>query len=109
MPGARDYSWLREWRIKSESYNIPEESIIITKTEYEQILLMKDTGDNLDFDGDIEDGEYHGYVTGGFQRMYKGVSMEDIRNVCTLSKVELEKILSTQKVGDIENRVLGWF
>lgn len=108
-PGIKDYSWLREWRIKSASYNLPEDSIIITKTDYEQILLMKDTGDDFDFDGDIEDGEYHGYVTGGFQRMYKGVSMEDIRNVCTLSKVELEKILSTQKPGDIENRVLGWF
>lgn len=108
MPGIKDYSWLREWRIKSESYNLPEDSIIITKTECEQILLMKDT-DVIDFDGDIEDGEYHGYVTGGFQRVYKGVSMEDIRNVCALSKVELENILSTQKVGDIENRVLGWF
>ena len=109
VPDTRDYSWLREWRIKSASYNLSVDCIIITKTEYEQILLMKDTCDSFDFDGDIEDGEYHGYVTSGFERMYKGVSMEEIRNVCTLSKVGLEKILSTQKVGDIENRTLGWF
>lgn len=109
MPDAKDYSWLREWRIKSESYDIPKECIVITKTENEQSLLMKDTGDDFDFDGDIEDGEYHGYVTGSFQRIYRGVSMENIQKICTFSKAELEKILSNQKVGDVEERNLGWF
>lgn len=34
-PGIRDYTWLREWRIKSASYSLPVDCIIVTKTEYE--------------------------------------------------------------------------
>ena len=107
-PKVNDYSWLREWRLKSDVFSLPKDTIVITKTDYEQILLMRDTGDVFDFDGDIEDGEYHSYVTGGFERLYKGISMEDIQNVCMLSKAELENILMTQKPGDVENRFLGW-
>ena len=104
-----DYSWLREWRLKSEVFSLPKDTIVITKTDYEQIQLMKDTGDDLDFDGDVEDGEYHGYVTGGFERLFKGISMEDIQNVCMLSKAELEYILATQIIGGVESKIPGWF
>lgn len=110
LPYKNDYTWLREWRLKQSSFELlPKECIIITKTESEQTMLMKDTGDDLDFDGDIDDGELHGCVTGQFLRIFRGISMEDIKNVCKYSKNELEQILSSQKTGDVETRMLGYF
>lgn len=109
IPNCIDYSWLREWRLKMKELKIPiDNSIVITQTDKEQLELMQCT-DEFDFDGDIDDGEFHGYATCGFERKYKGVSMEDIKEVCNLSKSDLYKLLIKQNIGDVENRNLGYF
>ena len=109
-PKVSDYTWLREWRIKANTLKLfPSGCIVITKTDYEQTLLMRDIGEDFDIDGDIDDGEFHGYVKGEFERVYKGVSMESIRNVCLLSNKELNNILDTQTIGESETQLLGYF
>lgn len=108
-PDEKDYSWLREWRLKIKEFKLPiEDCIVITKTDHEQLELMQCT-DDIDFDGDIDDGEFHGYATCGLERKYKGVSMENIKEVCDLSKSDMFKLLSKQNIGDVDNRILGYF
>ena len=110
IPNIKDYTWLREWRLKQKMYVLCKEDIIvITKRKSDKLCLMKDTGEPFDFDGDIDDGELHGEVTGEFMRIYKMVSLEEIRDICFLSKSVLDKLLSNQTFGEKETVSLGGF
>ena len=110
IPGVKDYTWLREWRLKKDIFKLPtNDLIIITKTDIEQTALMESTSTEFVFDVNIEDREPHGNVSGEFKRMYIGISMEEIKNLCYLSKAEMTKILSEQYIGEIEDRFLGYF
>lgn len=110
IPKIKDYTWLREWRLPKTYLNfVPEDIIVIIKTSDDALSLMEDTGTPFDFDGDVDDGEFHGFVTGEFKRLYKTISIEDIRDICMLKKEELNKLISSQNVGEAETINLGWF
>lgn len=109
-PDVYDYSWLREWRLNQREYIFNNEDIIvILKQKSDEQYLMSDTGDLFDFDGDVDDGEFHGEVTGDFIRTYKTISLEEIRDFCFLSKSELNRLLSKQTLGEKETLFLGGF
>lgn len=110
IPEIKDYSWLREWRLPQNNliFN-PDEIIVITKTNIEAHSLMETSEDPFDFDGDIGDGQFHGYVSAELRRIYKTISLEDIRNICTLSKKELNTLIASQNIGETETTFLGCF
>lgn len=110
-PNEYDYSWLREWRIKTSQVLINEDNaIVIAKDEEELFKLTYDLGD-IDFDGDVEDNGsvFHGFAEGRFTRKYKGVSLDEINQANGMSKSELEETLSNQIPGEEEGRSLGTF
>lgn len=110
-PNEYDYSWLREWRIKTSQVLINEDNaIVIAKDEEELFNLTYDLGD-IDFDGDVEDNGsvFLGFAEGRFTRKYKGVSLDEINQANGMSKSELEETLSNQIPGEEEGRSLGTF
>lgn len=110
-PNEYDYSWLREWRIKTSQVLINEDNaIVIAKDEEELFNLTYDLGD-IDFDGDVEDNGsvFLGFAEGRFTRKYKGVSLDEINQANGMSKSELEETLSNQIPGEEEGRSLGNF
>lgn len=110
-PNEYDYSWLREWRIKTSQVLINEDNaIVIAKDEEELFNLTYDLGD-IDFDGDVEDNGsvFLGFAEGRFTRKYKGVSLDEINQANGMSKSELEETLSNQIPGEEEGRSLGSF
>ncbi len=110
-PNEYDYSWLREWRIKTSQVLINEDNaIVIAKDEEELFNLTYDLGD-IDFDGDVEDNGsvFLGFAEGKFTRKYKGVSLDEINQANGMSKSELEETLSNQIPGEEEGRSLGNF
>lgn len=110
-PNEYDYSWLREWRIKTSQVLINEDNaIVIAKDKEELFNLTYDLGD-IDFDGDVEDNGsvFFGFAEGRFTRKYKGVSLDEINQANGMSKNELEETLSNQIPGEEEGRSLGNF
>lgn len=110
IPEIKDYSWLREWRLPQKCFTFnPDDVIVFTKTIGEAHILMEITEDPFDFDGDVDDGEFHGYVTAELRKQYKTISMEDIRSVCMLDKEELNTLILSQNIGVTETINLGNF
>lgn len=112
IPNIKDFSWLREWRIKEKEIQLDRDNcFIITKTKDELNELL--FGDNqildVEFDGCVADGQFWGSATGIFSRAFKGISFEDLEELNKLSKAELENLLSTQSLDDTEERGLGGF
>lgn len=86
-----DFSWLREWRIKCNYIKFkPEHVIVITRTNDEQLLLHKVIIDNPDNYSEIDESMID------FQRVYRGVSLEEIENSIK-SKRNLAELLESQK------------
>lgn len=86
-----DFSWLREWRIKCNFIKFkPEHIIVITRTNDEQLLLHKVIIDNPDNYSEIDESMID------FQRIYRGVSLEEIENSIK-SKSDLVELLESQK------------
>lgn len=86
-----DFSWLREWRIKCNFIKFkPEHIIVITRTNDEQLLLHKVIIDNPDNYSEIDESMID------FQRIYRGVSLEEIENSIK-SKRDLVELLESQK------------
>lgn len=112
IPNIKDFTWLREWRLKESVLELePENSFIITKTkgEYESVAFSDDRFADIDFDGCVEDGQFWGTATGYFERGYKGISIEDIVEFNKLSKVEVDNIITKQDFDDTIGRNLGSF
>jgi hypothetical protein len=111
-PTKRDYSWLREWRIKAPFVELtPDNCFIITKTkdENESLTFSDDNLSDIEFDGCVSDGQFVGYATGYFNRGLKGLSIEDIFDISKLSKKEFEELIQTQSFDDSVGRSLGSF
>jgi hypothetical protein len=109
---VKDFSWLREWGIKSKEIKLDKENcFIITKTKEElhKITFSDNQIIDVEFDGCIADGQFWGSATGIFSRAFKGISFEDIEELNNLSKVELDKLLISQNLHDIEERGIGGF
>lgn len=114
IPNVRDFSWLREWRIKANELPLDNslDFFVITKTKAELISFAFDTEDigDIEIDGDVEDGsEFHGYAYTTIPRKYKGVSFEDIRELNLLSKHQMNILLKNQNSSDTEKMSLGGF
>ncbi len=108
-PNIHNFSWLREWRIPLKEIELTSEnSIVITSKKEEKEILMDFNG-NIDFDGCIEDGEFHGYALGDFLQTFKHMSIDEIDEYNNLSKFQLEQIISSQNLDEIETRNLGCF
>lgn len=111
-PGVKDFTWLREWRIKEEKLELNSENFfIITKTEAELYDHMFNPEDILDveFDGCVADGGYMGTATGITARRFKGVSIQVLEKLQQMKKDEIEKILNNQDFADTWGVNLGGF
>lgn len=87
----RDFSWLREWRIKGDKLSFSNTGImVITKTNEEQSLLCCRLVDNAPKDYEGNDGAFV-----DIEREYLGVSMEDI--ISFNSKDDLIDLLISQQ------------
>lgn len=107
IPNKLDFSWLREWRINSSKINLdPQYMFVITNQDVERSIVLNQTG-NIDFDGCIEDGEFHGYALGDFELLYRQVSLECIKSGEIQSKIQLEGKLNNQIINQIETHSLG--
>lgn len=112
IPNIKDFTWLREWRLKSNLLDLTKENcFIITKTkeEYESVAFSDDCIDDIDFDGCVDDGQFVGTATGYFERGFKGISIEDIVEFNKLSKSEVDKMIDKQDFNDTVGRNLGGF
>ena len=114
IPNIRDFSWLREWRIKACKVCLEDklDFFIITNTSEELTAFTFDSENigNIEFDGDVEDGgEFHGYAYTSIPRNNRGISFEGIRSLNLLSKHEVHKLLSEQSFEDTEKMSLGGF
>ena len=75
-----DYTWLREWRIKGNSFDFsmisPDDIIVIapTKRDLAQLVLENEL-DELDFD--FEDGLCHPYPIYSLARAWKVITLEE--------------------------------
>ena len=109
IPGTKDFTWLREWRLKAGVLNLnPENSFIITRTKSEcEAIAFDDI--NIEFDGCVSDGQYCGTVVGNFKRNFKGISIEDIDEFNKLSKIEVDKMIQKQNLDETVNVDLGSF
>lgn len=112
VPKVKDFSWLREWRIKSKEIKLDNENCFIvtrTKEELNKIIFSDNQIIDVEFDGCIADGQFWGSATGIYSRAFKGISFEDIKELNNLSKAELDKLLMLQNLYDTEERGLGGF
>ncbi|AOW11055.1 hypothetical protein [Flavobacterium gilvum] len=111
-PQIRDFSWLREWRINKKELELDKDNFFVitkTKKELEEIVFDKSNIIDIEFDGDVADGQFCGFATGIIGRSFKGISIEDIEDFNKLSKEELEIILSNQNLDDTSGTNLGSF
>lgn len=107
-PNVHDFSWLREWRAPQKEIELTSDNcVVVTLKKEEQEILMY--FNDIDFDGCIEDGDFHGYAVGDFIQTFKHISIEEIDEHNNLSKYQLENIISNQKLDEIETRNLGYF
>ena len=94
-----DFSWLREWRIRTARLELNYNNCIAIVDTRNDIWDMKDIF--LDFedmiiDAEPEDGGCTTFYTGKYKRKFKVISMEDIKEINILSKQELNKLLEEQ-------------
>lgn len=112
IPNIKDFTWLREWRIRKSIVDLtPQNSFIVTNTkeEYEVIAFNDENITDIDMDGCVADGQFCGTAIGYFERGFKGISIEDIDELNNLSKSEVDNIIKNQDFNDTIGRNLGSF
>jgi hypothetical protein len=110
-PTTRDFSWLREWRVETDKIELnKDDCFIITKTK-EELALEFDNEDigEIEFDGCVADGQFHGYAYTTVPRRFKGVSLEEIIEYNSLSKEQIATILAAKEFTDKKDVNLGGF
>lgn len=109
VPGVSDYTWLREWRIPKPRVDLSfADCFIVTKTKIELNEVMYDLEDfDIDIDGCVTDGQFDGYAVATSGRRFKGVSLEDLSELESMSKAELQKHLGQQTEADVVRFNLG--
>ncbi|WP_106917107.1 hypothetical protein [Chryseobacterium aurantiacum] len=111
-PNEKDFSWLREWRLNSKNLELlKEHTIFITKNKSELDYFTFNEADIIDieFDGCVADGQFWGEAYGVIERSFKGVSIEEIREINKISKEEFHKILDAQSFDETGGVNLGGF
>lgn len=109
-PNVRDYSWLREWRLKEKQIKLDStNSYIITQhiDELDSALFHDENIVDVEFEWSMEDGRRCGDATGIFKRTFRGISFEDLEKIKTLSKADLDKIINEQGFDDTIEKGLG--
>lgn len=97
----RDFQWLREWRIKGDTFdfsNISTDDIIIiapTTEDLEKIVASQEF-DELDFE--FDHGKTFPYPIYKLSREWKGVSFEMLSSYS--SDNELERVTDSQEIGE---------
>lgn len=108
-PESNDFSWLREWRVPTPSITLNRDDFfVITKTK-DELGIMFNPEDILDveFDGDVADGQFWGYAYAVVGRRFKAISLEDIKEVPNPHKSDMFKNLDGQNLNDTVNINLG--
>lgn len=111
-PDKKDFTWLREWRLKEGKLELDSDNFfIITKYKTELFDHMFNPEDIIDveFDGCVADGCYMGDATGITARRFKGISIQDLQELETMSKNDIKKILELQSFDDTWGVNLGGF
>jgi len=108
-PTTRDFSWLREWRVKTDKIELNKDDCFIITKNKDELALEFDPDDigEIEFDGCVADGKFDGYAYTKVPRRFKGVSLEEIKEYNSLSKDQIEKILSAKNFTDTTDVYLG--
>jgi hypothetical protein len=102
IPHDHDFSWLREWRIKTDVKLDNSKSFVITNTKQEELDHSFEEGD-IDVDGCIADGQFWPE----YKREWKSISIETLREVSIFSNDKLKEDINKQSLGDELNIYLG--
>lgn len=111
-PTIKDFTWLREWRVPKSKIDISVENcFVITKTKNELYRLMFNEENLIDieFDGCVSDGQFWGSATGIVERSFKGISIEDLKQLNLLNKSEIEIEINNQNENNRGEIGLGGF
>lgn len=99
-PDEYDFSWLREWRLPKSEYKINKEDIVVVKTLEDEKEILLDF-DNMIIDAEPADGGHEIFYTGKFNRLYKGLSMEGVKNMRLDNKDKLRKDIAEQAATEL--------
>ena len=106
-PNKNDYSWLREWRIKSYGINLSAISkIIITKTLQEELDLAFLYND-ITIDGCVSDGKFFPEYFIEAEREYKTLSIEFIKDQIIRNRKDVDNALLSQTLNEKISISLG--
>ena len=107
-PNYYDWTWLREWRIKQTVILDPKNMFIVLPSKTDRDILLQESFD-IEFDGDIEDGQFHCYATGVSKKRwsFKAISIEQIKNNLISTKSSLKNNLNSQQLEESEYINLG--
>ena len=106
-PSKNDYSWLREWRIKSSEINLSTiKKIIITKTLQEELDLAFSYND-ITIDGCVSDGQFFPEYSIEAEREYKTLSIEFINHQIIRNRKDVDNALSSQILNEKISISLG--
>lgn len=110
-PETKDFSWLREWRVKTKKIELNKENcFIVTKLKDELSLEFDhDEVGEIVIDGDISDNQTTSYAYMEIKRRFKGISLEEIKEYNSLDKEQIAKKLASQNFDDTQSRYLGSF
>lgn len=92
-PKIHDFSWLREWRIEKSQIDLNIDNCITVvptiKDELDLVLNLHD----IDIDAEPEDGGSTIFYHGEFDRIFKCITIEKIKELKLLSNQEIEEQL----------------
>ena len=106
-PSKNDYSWLREWRIKSSEINLSTiKKIIITKTLQDELDLAFSYND-ITIDGCVLDGQFFPEYSIEVEREHKTLSIEFINHQIIRNRKDVDNALSSQILNEKISIPLG--
>lgn len=99
-----DYEYLREWRVPQKEFDFStfpiDEIVVITPTREMLIDIVAKTYCVESFDYDEETGEKYPDWVEMYDRVWKGVSLEDIKSNEFVTDYKVLKEALTQRIGE---------
>lgn len=96
LPNTNDFSWLREWRIKTPEIDLTKvDNIVITKTLEEEMSFAFSIGE-ISVDGCISDGQFYPEYATEIEREIKSLSIENLNKMAVKNRKDLEDIVLSQ-------------
>ena len=102
-PTNGDFSWLREWRIRSNEFDFSsckDEIIVITPTKDELMEIIEDINVEIEFSHEHEIGLSFPYVVYAKSRLFKGIALEEINDNALSSDNEITYHVRNQNIGE---------